>query len=214
MIASTAQMRPGIVSPSTTGGSKKLSRLRNVPMKMPSGMLKTIATAKPTPTRLSVAPISVKSSPERMIAPTSAKVSQGFGIKVGGKKRLSSHQTKMSARIDAARSATSTNASRAAWRRRGFRAGAALSPVGTAFSRSAGVLSMEDIGFFRGSAHPMPRRKRSQRNHDARNRRQPAAPFIDFRAIYDKENLPLRVIFDHVEGRAVDSGAAIPAWDP
>ena len=55
-------------------------------MRMPSGMLTIIARPKPTKTRRKVLPISLKKFPALTMVATSAKVSNGFGTKVGGKR--------------------------------------------------------------------------------------------------------------------------------
>ena len=107
-------MRPGMVSPRMTGGSKKLSRLLSVPMRIPSGMLTTIAMPNPTSTRRRVLPISIKKFPVETIALTSAKVSHGLGTKVGGKNRLVTHQANTNATIDPTLRPTSFNISLAA----------------------------------------------------------------------------------------------------
>ena len=71
-------------------------------MRMPRGMLTIIARPKPTKTRRKVLPISLKKFPVLTMVATSAKVSNGFGTKVGEKKRLRIHQIRIKVRMDPA----------------------------------------------------------------------------------------------------------------
>jgi hypothetical protein len=50
-------MRPGMVRPRITGGSKKLSWFLKLPMMIPRGVLTTMAKPKPTNTRQRVLPM-------------------------------------------------------------------------------------------------------------------------------------------------------------
>ena len=102
MIINTAQMRPGIVRPRITGGSKKLSRLLRVPMRMPRGMLTIIARPKPTNTRRKGA---AHFAEEVSGADDGRHFGEGiewFRNQGGGKKRLRIHQIRIKVRMDPA----------------------------------------------------------------------------------------------------------------
>src|SRR5204863_10176274 len=107
----------------------------------------------------------------------------------------------ISEKIDPARRPMSASASPAGWRPRARPAGAAAAPGRMGSSRSAGVLSTEDIGIFISAAAPILCRAQNAVNVTAaqpkphRSRAAPRLRFVDFRDIYDKENLSLRVIF-------------------